>query len=210
VNILSKLALVIASVSAVLSVIAFATTFGWHSSDAANWLSGVGSIGAAGAALVIATRDRRERARERASSDRAQAELVQVQVPHIRGRSFTVEVRNYGDRAVLDVEFDSATYAYRPESKADVATNGPCPVLDADRSAYKLFVDFIDAETKSVLPGQFDEAYSTYQGPIRPEPEDVTAWVRFRDAEGTRWRRGNRGSVEQLPPAQNYAAEPPH
>ncbi len=68
-----------------------------------GWLvSGLGSIGAALAALYIATRDRSERRRERIAADEAQARLIQVVVTQVRGLpDFDVEIHNYGDRAII-------------------------------------------------------------------------------------------------------------
>ena len=125
---------------------------------------------------------------------------MQVRVAQRRGKLFAIEVRNYGTLAVLDVVFDSAEYRCAPGSTAVPHTySGPCPVLDMDRQPYTLWVDFVDEAGNTVLPGEFDDTHQEYHGDIRPNPDDVIARICFRDAEGTRWRRGNAGSAERLP-----------
>ena len=165
----------------------------------ANIIAAIGAILAAGAALWIATRDRQERQRERADTDRAQAELVQVMVMLLLSEHFAVEVRNYGTLPVLDVTFDSAEYEVAPSSTTVLQPDGQlCPVLDR-YGTHTFWIDFVDDAGKTVMPGEFNDSYHSWTGDIRPDPSDVIARICFRDAEGTRWRRGNTGSAERLP-----------
>ena len=102
----SRLSIVLALISLVLALIACGLAFGWRLGDVGGWLSGVGTIAAAGAALHIATRDRRERARERLAADEAQARLVIVtprSEEHAGGMRYAMHYHNYGAQPILDV-----------------------------------------------------------------------------------------------------------
>jgi hypothetical protein len=159
----------------------------------------LGSLFAAGTALWIASRDREERKGERAVTAKTQAELVVVAVKLTHGRSFGVDVTNFGTSAVLDVTFDSAKFETVPESTYKVSNGSPRVVLDSDRQPHTFWVEFVNDAGESVMPGTFNDVYQEWEsGPARPDPSKVTAWVRFRDAQGIRWRRGNSGSAERL------------
>ena len=83
-----------------------------------NSLAAIGSIGAAFAALYIATRDRSERKRERDAADEAQARLVQVDVDRPRNEdTYVVRIRNYGDRPIIGAAVEGASLHKRPDAQ---------------------------------------------------------------------------------------------
>ncbi|WP_197381874.1 hypothetical protein [Mycolicibacterium mengxianglii] len=157
--------LICTAVAVYLARLLFSATFE-GSGTTAEWFAGAGTIFAAAVALYIATRDRHERRGERDAADRAQAELVQVVVDGPpRTREFRIEVRNYGDKAILDVEFDTAKYSFDPASVPSQTSSQKYPVLDHDRSGFCYFwVDFVNAEGASVLTGVWDDVYQEWTG----------------------------------------------
>jgi hypothetical protein len=76
----------LALISFALALGACTLAFDWHLGDVGGWLSGLGSIGAALAALRIPTRDRQDRNEERQAESRAQAMLVLVDVGPPQGQ----------------------------------------------------------------------------------------------------------------------------
>ena len=165
----------------------------------ASIVAAVGSFFAAATALWIANRDRKDRKDERAVAAKAQAELVVVTVKLTHGRPFDVDVTNFGTSGVLDLTLDSASFETVPDATYEVSNPGPRVVLDADREVHTFGVEFVDDAGESVMPGTFDTEYQEWEsGPTRPDPSKVSAWVRFRDAQGIKWRRGNTGSAERL------------
>lgn len=77
-------------------------------------LAAFGSIGAAVAALYIATKDRRERKQERDAADEAHAKLVILNINSSTGRvgwdapEYSVQCMNHGSMPILDVKLESA------------------------------------------------------------------------------------------------------
>jgi hypothetical protein len=162
-----------------------------------NGLAALGSIGAAFAALFIATRDRRERNRERNAADEAQANLLIIEATDSNGPGFSVAVTNYGTRAVLNVEFDSATYDLVPDATPDLRSfDELLPVLDADRKPYRFWVGFLDEAGESIITGRTDELGNWHSD--NAELSQVNLTIRWLDADGNRWKRSNRGSAERL------------
>lgn len=88
-----------------------------------QWLGGLGSLIAAGVALLIATRDRRDRIAERRNEESTHARLVRLTARSNRGSpTVTVTVSNFGSLPILDVELVAAAWADHP--KARWGTNG--------------------------------------------------------------------------------------
>ena len=186
----------------------------WHVElgNLADWVAGLGAVAAVFAALYVAGQEGRSRRRSEDSAAEAQAALVQVRIEEVmQGRLFRIIVKNYGDRAVLNVQFDWATYEKVPYAQAKPELgHGDCPVLDHDRNPYSLWVDFeVDDDSeqaeddgnqrkRSVIEGIWNEAYSQWDGPNKPDPKQVAAGIRFRDASGVRWRRDTSGRTDRL------------
>jgi hypothetical protein len=151
-----------------------------------DWGLVINAITAAGAffagivALFIATCDRKERKRERRNAAKAQAKLVLSEVT-VRESGFSVEARNYGSSAVLDVELYSAEFlsaggstlrpAERPLSYAVLDS-------DRDRNGGTFFIEFIDHAGQNVLAGKSNA-----------DPEQVLVAIRFTDSQGNHWER---------------------
>jgi hypothetical protein len=170
-----------------------------------QWLGALASFIAAGVALWIAVSDRRNNLKDRRldaeSAAEAQAALIVVKVADpLQGTKFRIDVRNYSDHPILDIEFEWAKYSRAPKAKAvPQLSHGPGRVLDHDRSVYSIWVDFIDESTKKSLIGDtFDNTYQEWTGPNLPDPTAVSAGVRFRDANGLRWRQDTEGTVTRL------------
>ncbi len=194
----------IATLSGIYVVVAlafFGFAFSWWPADTANWLSGIGSIGAAGVALWIATADRHERVKTQQAAGRAQAGLVQVTINPKVGKKFTINVLNYGSRPVLDVAFESAEYRVALSAKAvPDLIHGRCPILDTkvNGASFQFDLDFVSEADSTVITGdKWDDVYSQWDGK-GPDPADVIARVRFTDADGTFWRRSSMGTTKML------------
>jgi hypothetical protein len=173
----------------------------WHIAlgDLGGWLAAGGAASAAVAALYIATGDRRERHRERAAAELAQANLVLVKVVEAQGwHGFGVEVVNYGTRAILDIEFDTAHFETFPKSRPTMnnETKRHVHVLDSDRSPHTFWVTFVDDAEQVVITGAKDSHGNWVSD--NADPSKVSATIRFRDANGNRWSRSNSGSASRI------------
>jgi len=172
----------------------------WHIAlgDLGGWLAAGGAASAAVAALYIATGDRRERHRERAAADEAQANLVLVSVVEAKGSpGFGVVVVNYGTRAILDIEFDTAHFDTFPTSKPNIhETKRHVGVLDSNRSPHTFWMTFVDDAGQVVITGAKDSHGNWVSD--NADPSKVSATIRFRDANGKRWSRSNSGSASRI------------
>ena len=167
-----------------------------------QWLGALASFVAAGAALWIATRDREYRALEQRAEQEAHARLIVVSLDQPGGSHgyFPVGVSNFGTRAVLDVAFDTATSDLFPSgtrAKIYDEASREIAILDCDRSRHQFSFAFVDEESdEPVLRGKLGSL-----GVYAYDPIDLSgfeAWIRFRDADGVRWRRSSSGKVERL------------
>jgi hypothetical protein len=156
-----------------------------------NALAAIGSVGAAFAALYIATRDRSERRRERDAADEAQARLVQVDVDRPEGEAaFVVRIRNYGDRAIIGPAVEGASLNKRPDAQWK-ELNEWIDILPPYREAAfegTLPLRFFDAEGDPV------PKLLALVGDMAPLFEDVDekpiVAVHFMDANGNYWTTG--------------------
>jgi hypothetical protein len=171
---------------------------GWTES-----LSAIATVGATGAALFIATRDRADRKAEQLDADRAQARLVLLEVegPYSsNGESthhFIVCVADNGTQPILNVALESAQYVdgsqtvallvpseiVVPIVKPELA-HGTFPAAFPTREATP--TDVLDVEPNEYGEWPFPERLKT----------NVAATVQFTDAGGNRWRRSTAGLVE--------------
>lgn len=134
----------------------------------ADWLSGVGSLGAVIVALGLALQESRRRRAAQADDERRQARLVVVGEPAF-DRSETLEhplslyvrVHNYSDAPIHDLV-------------VSLTTSDNAPISSGDRDAVsRLFV----------APGEYAEAEFAYA-----RYSDLPM-VWFLDNQGVRWRR---------------------
>jgi hypothetical protein len=163
-----------------------------------EWLAGIAAAGAAIVALWIATRDRWERRRERDAADEAQANLVLVEVFPSQGfAGFDVRVTNYGSRAVLNVEFETAQFEPFPNAEPVLGERARrrIPVVDCDREPGGFWFGFVE-DGSSVITGHTDSHGNWVSD--NADATKVAAYVRFKDADGNRWRRSNRSDTERL------------
>lgn len=173
-----------------------------------NALAAIGAIGAAVAALWIASRDRRERKDERHDEDRAKALLVRLLVQAQSNRpAFSVEVRNFGPLAVMDVELVDAVWSDHPGARWDtldtswqargLARNHTRrPILMPTAGADDTFDTVVEFIIRFVHPID-DEAFEPpidprtvgYQHPsfLPIDLAKIVAKVQFTTADGVRW-----------------------
>src|ERR1700741_2292900 len=124
-----------------------------------NLLAAIVSCSAAIVALVIATRDRRERKAERLNAAKAQAMLVLLDVGLSGGSpAFDVCVRNFGAEPILDVGVDSARFARVPNAKFKVINYfGPTlKVVEPGGNRECFAVQFVDDKDDPVITGTRD------------------------------------------------------
>jgi hypothetical protein len=177
-----------------------------------NGLVAVGTFSAAGAALWIATSDRRQRTHERDAADHAQARLVTVDVvPVPRTPDITVAVKNYGARSILDITSESVEAEDFPSAQFIPQlrwVNVIEPNRDNPHGAV-LHVRPADEPTRRFMQGRwFPVPQGNDPRPTVPLDRAIAATVRFTDANGNRWQttfelRGQRatlvdGSVETV------------
>lgn len=194
--------------------------FGWpppriELGNLSEALGALFTVLAVGAALWIASSDRRDRARERHEQELTQARLVLVTVSPVShpSASIEVEVRNFGPLPILDIELAGASWTEHPTARLAVsfgqyigvvrpATARRRPVLmstnEFERSATTV-VDFILR-----FKDEFDDdrplteptaRTAGYQHP-NYEPIDlanVVVKVRFTTADGVRWETPTEG-----------------
>lgn len=165
-----------------------------------NALAALGSFSAAAVALWIATKDRRERERERAADAQAQANLVQVTVRTGTSGRFIVNVTNHGSLPLLDVRFESASYAPRPTAKAVFPDRAPrlIPVLKVGDDSGNSWFEFLDGD-EPVITGSYG-ALGEWKSddPAASDPINVSVTVRWQDAYGQSWELSHPGLPNRI------------
>ena len=160
-----------------------------------NALAAFGSIGAAVAALYIATKDRRERKRERAASAEAQAKLVILNITSSTGRvgldapEYYVGCVNHGSMPILDVKLESAHMRGFPQAQprlSDAVTRVLPPAPGFSISFVTRWVD------------EKDQQFPLDENQQHVNTVDIEATVSFSDASGNHWRRSNAGTLRRL------------
>lgn len=154
-----------------------------------------GSIGAAVAALYIATKDRSERARERAAAAEAQAKLVILDITSSTGRvgwdapEYYVECVNHGSMPILDVKLESAHVRGFPQAQptlSDAVTRVLRPALGSRTSFITRWVD------------ENDHQFPLDENQQHVNIVDIEAAVSFFDANGNHWLRWNTGTLRRI------------
>lgn len=206
-----RASLTLALVSITLAFVACWRAFGWKSGEVANWFSGVGSIGAALAALWIATRDRRDRRRDQLEEQNSHARLVQLSVAPSGGGYVNVEVRNYGPLPVLDIDLIDAAWSEHPQA-LQVGSAGRFiraeeevlhrPILmphpaghdDAYNTVADFTVTYFDAQTHELLaPIDTKTVEFLLASRLPIDVSQVSAKIRFTSADGVRWETLSEG-----------------
>jgi hypothetical protein len=123
--------------------------------------------------------------------------LVEIEVPAYQG--FEIVVGNYGSRPVLNVTFESAQYAPQPNAKVDLLSEDDAHVsVLRPNETHSIPVGTVDNRGHSVFEITKD-AHGNEQYDDR-DPADVSASIRFMDADGIWWRRLTSGEVIRLGP----------
>jgi hypothetical protein len=170
----------------------------------ANALVALGTFAAAAAAVWVATTDRRERTQEREAQRLAQATLVLVKVRVPASQDFEIVVENCGGRAVLDVAVESATFTPQPDASVDVISPDT-RVISVLRSVeiQAFTVEVVGQQGYSVF-GITKDDHGNERYEEDRSPADLSASVRFRDADGVWWRRSTSGDAVPLGPNTHH------
>lgn len=166
-----------------------------------QWLGALGSIIAAAAALYIATRDRKERARERHAEHAAQARLVRHTFKRATGsQNYVLTILNYGDHAVLNVYITEVLWQAEPEAvwfDTNEFIEVVPPHRDDDSEERFMIVKFVDSQGQTFpeLIGHGHESLPIIAS-TRGAPDVV---FHFTDAHGNEWLGGT--CIEDPEPA---------
>jgi hypothetical protein len=167
----------------------------WHIQlgTVGEWLGAIFTALAVAVALGIAGHESRTRRRERDDADHAQARLVQVKVKPALP-DFDVEIRNYGDRAIIGPAaphawwFAHPEYSWRHSDPEHDRVRIVPPNRDAP-SGGSVRVRFFDAEG-NIVPKEIGVTEL-----MERELEDIAvmpdAVVVFMDANGSLWETGS-------------------
>lgn len=160
-----------------------------------NAFVALGSVGAAVAALYIATRDRQERKRERAAAAEAQAKLVILDITSNTGRvgwdaaDYHVGCVNHGAMPILDVKLKSAHMRGFPQARPTLSDSVTRVLRPAPGSSTAFRTSWVDENGQ---PFPQDERQQ------RVNVVDIEAAVTFVDANGNQWERSNTGELKLL------------
>ncbi|OLP00204.1 hypothetical protein BVU76_21690 [Mycolicibacterium porcinum] len=186
-----------------------------------NALAAVGSIGAAGSALYIATRDRKERERQRLTADEAEAKLVfagmsqnyppsavvlerlaargNAQADHDTHPTYPMWLKNNSDRPLLNVAVIACKMRSNPDAIAE---------LPKDAGPYSIVMPGNESRTEGVK--FFAPDGSRLPQSVAPSPDrnrdrwpsldelDIVAWLGFSDVDGNRWARSSEGELRRI------------
>lgn len=164
-------------------------------------LTAIGTFVAAGAALWIATRDRRERQKERDNAAMAQARLVRVEVKQADGAAdFEVQIHNYGDRAIIGAAVTSAWWFGHPEytwQHSDIEIDRLKIVQPAREVSVigSVRIRFHDPAGTVVPSVEYDDYGNAVVEDVPILPGAVVA---FMDANGDLWRTGSAMTPERI------------
>jgi hypothetical protein len=164
-----------------------------------QWLGALGSFIAAGAALLIATRDRRDRDKERLEAHRAEATLVIVSPLYDLSSSkscrFGVHYHNYGARPILDIQLAHIQMRAFPNARAQHSKRIDRLVRSEENTSFG-DVTFLD-ETGALVPPPRSGAEG-YNGWPDFETNDVVGWIVFSDVYGNRWAKSSDDRLRRI------------
>jgi hypothetical protein len=162
-----------------------------------QWLGALGSFVAAGAALLIATRDRRERSRERLATHEAEARLVVVsELYNTTGKytvTFGMHYHNYGARPILDISLAKMDLRAYPQAIARLNDRLDRLTRSEEATSFE-DVAFVDETGEPVPPPRED---SKLKWPDF-ETHDVVGWVTFSDVHGNRWAKSSDDRLRRI------------
>ena len=162
-------------------------------------LAAVGTFVAAGAALWIAPRDRRERQEERDNAAFAQARLVQVQIKQVDGAAdFAVEIQNYGDQAIIGAAVTSAWWFGHPEHTWQHSDIDRLKIVQPARdvsAAGSVRIRFHDPDGNVVPTVEYDAHGNAVVESLPVLPDAV---IVFMDANGDLWQTGSAMAPERI------------
>jgi hypothetical protein len=165
-----------------------------------QWLGALGSFIAAGAALLIATRDRRDREKERLAAHRAEATLVIVTAMYDPSSEnsfrFGIHYHNYGARPILDVQLRRMRMRAFPKARAQYSKRIDRLVRPEENTAFE-DVTFV-GDDGALLPQPRSDA-GVFKGWPDFETHDVVGWVAFSDVHGNRWAKSSDDRLLRLP-----------
>lgn len=186
-----------------------------------NAIAALGSIGAAMAALYIATRDRRERARERLAADEAEAKLiftgiatsnpttasVRQKVDERTGEEMEYDthprymmwLKNESQRPILDVTVIACKMSSDPSAVAELAKSSVREIVKPGQESHAGGVKFF-APDGTRLPREKPEDERTQAWDRWPVAKElgIVGWLGFTDVDGNRWARSSEGELRRI------------
>jgi hypothetical protein len=165
---------------------------------AVNGISAAGAVGAAVAALWIATRDRHERRSERHAADRAQARLVLIEARSSQQSIYYhLDVHNHGTQPILDVSLDTAILKghparWKPREGSDSVIRVIRPETD---EALRSFVGEFINDDGTPITDYTSDADGNRRYPNKPDTNLISATINFTDANGNIWRLTSEGQL---------------
>ncbi|WP_074347852.1 hypothetical protein [Mycobacteroides abscessus] len=178
-----------------------------------NGIAAAGAVAAAGVALGIATKDRRDRRAERRAADMAQARLVLVEVqsdPY--AIDYRIDVNNHGAKPILSVELvdvrlvgEEATWTTK-QQPGGLIINIIQP--QPDRAPRGFTGQFCKADGSPVSSSTIDGLGNEWY-PDKPDAGLVIATIEFSDANGNTWRTDNFGRLSYVRTTRSIDLEHP-
>ncbi len=170
-----------------------------------NALVALGTFSAAGAAVWIATSDRRDRMKERDADDEAQAKLVIV-LPRRSSNplELQIQVTNHGTRAIVDLTFVGLVVDGHDLDDLQ-PTTGPFPVIAPPIASVQFAGPLAGSSFFTFSPESYGPTHPYYiavRGGPNNEPQTITAQtrmtatIRWTDASGKTWERWGSGPAD--------------
>jgi hypothetical protein len=163
-----------------------------------NGLAAIGSFAAAGAAVWVATSDRRERIRERDAEDAAQARMVIVSPQRSdHPLELQITVTNLSPRVIVDVTFVQLTAEDHDFGDLQPVM-GPFPVVAPPAAAVPRGGSLAGKSLFTFSPEAYGREHPYFvavRGGPNGEPMTITsktrlgATIRWTDASGKIWER---------------------
>lgn len=180
----------------------------------AEWLAAFVAAGAAGAALWIASRDRRDRTAERYDEEKTHARLVQLNVNSETSRPVVnIKVRNFGPLPVIDVRLVDATWSEHPEAHwilMDTSWQARGLPRNSDHRPILMPSQGVEDTVSTLVEFAVSFRHPTEDSPLAPVARDfpasglsqyartdvskVLAKIRFTTANGVRWETPTQGA----------------